>query len=183
MKRALRLDGKTWREQDAEAKQRIYQHHASREIGECLEDNLILKEEGETNYAVLISTRSYKNYGNVFESWITEIDVEVKEGSFRIVPLQTDKVTFPKEDAFTRLDPSDPKYVKALKARVKEAEATSDLAKQLFLGLIDRAEEAEKRAERAEFDLAELKAENIRLQENINVLIQLNEANNDQRTV
>ena len=34
-----------------------------------------------------------------------------------------------------------------------------------------------------EISIAELRAENIRLQENINVLIQLSEANNDQRTV
>ena len=34
-----------------------------------------------------------------------------------------------------------------------------------------------------EISIAELKTENIQLQENIHVLIQLNEANNDQRTI
>lgn len=150
------MSGKAWYELDDEAKQRIYQYHASRDISECLADSLIFKADGETNYAVLISTHSHKSYENGLEPWSCEIEVQVKDGEFQIVPLQKLEVAFPQENDFTRADSSDPEFVKALKARVKEAEAASDLAKQLFMGLIERAEEAEERAERAELRLAEL---------------------------
>jgi hypothetical protein len=68
--------------------------------------------------------------------------------------------------------------VKALSRRTSPGELSDQIEEMrvYFSEVMSTLHEANLR-------IADLKAENVRLQENINVLIQLSEANNDQRTV